>query len=999
MMRNRIHDLLAGIGATLALLAVVVGVPVALATTVGWPLPRSLPSAGGVVTALRYGQVPSSTVLASLGLLLWVTWALTVASIGAEVVAVARGTVARGLPGVAGLQALATRLVAAVMLLLPLATRAAAAPAPPPAPIVASDVDDAHVTPATEPADDRVMWIVQPRESLWTIAERLLGDGRRWHEIVELNTGRAQPDGGRLRAGDTLIHPGWRLALPADARTPSPTPATLRVEPGDDLWELAERHLDDGDRWRELYEANRGRTQPDGERLTDPDLIRPGWTLRLPAVDEPGGRADPERERPDATPGPGRPDARVANGRAASGAAPPAVPDTPARRGDIPTGDNASARPRTRTAAPEPSLPGEGRADQGGESAAATAPIAERPVTPSTIRRLERAAEQDPTLRPTAAQRRAGPAADEALAIGGAAVLAAGLVGLIVQRRRHWLRRRSQAGVPAPVDPETAELERWLRSMAEHDLAQRVDRVTRLLTDLAGHLEPAPPITAIELGERTVLHLRSSDHTPPPGLAASGDGRRWLLAPEREVAQPDATRRHLPALVSCGQTAEDALVMADLCGGPALGVTGPDAQVREALTSWAAELASTGADVGVELVVVGPHDPLVERLARVTIVDDLHAALTRVRRVLDEASDGDTGRIVVLCGFAPPDTTLDTLLAHADDPRVAVVLPSDSMPRRLVLEDHRVALEPDGLSLATPRWLTPDDWDRFGDLLRQPAPTYAPELVPSPLTARGTRVDWAPSFDGDDDDAPIVTVGVLGPVVVDGQPAPLGPDALALLTWLAVHRTGADPTTIQETLWPTAPSDGSRLWAACEDITALLADGVNRPIVHTDDGRLELADAVGADVARFDVLLRRLDAASPATQARRMAEALALVRGEPFSDGADWAHADGLAVATAARVTEVAHRLAMHALAVLDVDRAAWAVERGLWAVPGCELLFRDRMRIADACGDPAAVDAAMDELRVHLDGAWPSAETERLHAQLGRGRARRMSDDLPDAM
>jgi hypothetical protein len=306
-------------------------------------------------------------------------------------------------------------------------------------------------------------------------------------------------------------------------------------------------------------------------------------------------------------------------------------------------------------------------------------------------------------------------------------------------------------------------------------------------------------------------------------------------------------------------------------------------------------------------------------------------------------------------------------------------------------------MEPDGPSLVTPRWLTPDDWDRFGDLLRQPAPAYAPELLPSPLAAPGRASDMMPTVD--DDDAPAVTVGLLGPTVVDDQPVPLGADALALLTWLSIHRTGADPATIAAMLWPTAPADGSRLQAACSEITALLRDRVDTPLVHTDDGRVELADAVGTDAARLDALLRRLDDAPPAAQARRMSEALALVRGEPFSHGAGWAHADGRAVATAARVTEVAHRLAMHALAVLDVDRAAWAVERGLRAVPDCELLYRDRMRIADACGDPAGVDAAMDELRERLDGAWPAAETERLHAQLRCDRRAAPPEDIPDAM
>lgn len=1017
-MRTR-HDLLTGAAATVTLLVLVVGVPVALTLAVGWPLPRALPSPDAVVTALRYGRVPSSTVLNSLAVVLWVVWMLTVISIGGEVVAVAKGTVAQRLPGLSGLQALATRLVAAGMLLLPMAGRAVAAPAPPPVPVVAAEAEATPAKASEEaPARGHAMWTVQPRDSLWTIAEQALGDGRRWQELLELNVDRAQPDGGRLRAGDTLIHPGWKLALPPDARPPTPTPASVRVARGDDLWELAERYLDDGDRWPELYEANRGRRQPDGRRLTDPDLIRPGWELVLPAraaragSDAPpvarGARDDDAVGRP--SPGPLRSGPKD---DAPSRTVPHA--DTPRHHRSPQDGDLTRTEPRANAAGPH--SPGAGVAGPDTSDTDATdaetagadaadpetssddAPVAGRPVTPSTVRQLQRAGSGQIPARDTAAVTRPDRSpAHEALAIAGAAVLAAGLVGLIARRRRHWLRRRAQASVAAPVDPETAELERWLRSMADHDLAQRVDLVARLLADLLEGRSEMPPITAIELGERTVVHLAAAHLDPPEGLTADDDARRWLLAPECEVMQPDAARRHLAALVSCGRTDDGALVLSSLCGGGALGLSGADPQVREVLTSWTAELASTGADVGVQLVVAGPHDPLVERLARVAIVDGPDAAVARVRRLLDEAADDRDGHVVVLCGAAPPGPALAELVHLAGDARVAVVLPSEATPRQLVLGGDRVRLEPEGWSLVTPRWLTPDDWDRFGDLLRQPAPSYAPELLPSPLAAPGAPLDWATVLDDDPEEAPVI-VGLLGSLLVNDVPVPLGVDAASLLTWLSVHRTGADPATIHATLWPTAVDGDGRLTAAVDELTALLLDRVHGPLVHTDDGRVELADTIGTDLARFDTLVRRLDTAPPATQARRLTEALALVRGEPLSDGADWAQADGLAVATAARVTEVAHRLAMHALAVLDVDRATWAVEQGLRAVPGCELLFRDRMRIADACGDPAGVDAALEELHGHLDGAWPAAETERLHRQLRRPTRVDASDDLPDAM
>ncbi|WP_052721113.1 S8 family serine peptidase [Actinoplanes rectilineatus] len=53
-------------------------------------------------------------------------------------------------------------------------------------------------------------------ENLWEIAERFLGDANRAGEILELNAGRVQPDGGRLANPNRLVE-GWHVVLPWDA--------------------------------------------------------------------------------------------------------------------------------------------------------------------------------------------------------------------------------------------------------------------------------------------------------------------------------------------------------------------------------------------------------------------------------------------------------------------------------------------------------------------------------------------------------------------------------------------------------------------------------------------------------------------------------------------------------------------------------------------------------------------------------------------------------------
>ncbi|RPF19497.1 LysM peptidoglycan-binding domain-containing protein [Myceligenerans xiligouense] len=163
-------------------------------------------------------------------------------------------------------------------------------------------------------------YTVQPGDSLWRIAQETLGDGTRFKEIAHLNYG-AQQDDGRALDGSHWVRPGWVLTLPDDASGSSVhqvadvahvseaasisevRPAETRdvtVERGDTLWEIAEEQLGDGTKYSELYEASRSTTQPDGRKLTDPDLIYPGWQVTVPATEEAEKAAsdvDPAPER------------------------------------------------------------------------------------------------------------------------------------------------------------------------------------------------------------------------------------------------------------------------------------------------------------------------------------------------------------------------------------------------------------------------------------------------------------------------------------------------------------------------------------------------------------------------------------------------------------------------------------------------------------------------------------------------------------------------------
>ncbi|RIV40216.1 hypothetical protein [Micromonospora radicis] len=77
---------------------------------------------------------------------------------------------------------------------------------------------------AAAPAETGKYYVVGPpvngqREYLYNIALLTLGNGNRFREIVELNRGRVQSDGGTFTDGVELA-PGWVLVLPRDADGP-----------------------------------------------------------------------------------------------------------------------------------------------------------------------------------------------------------------------------------------------------------------------------------------------------------------------------------------------------------------------------------------------------------------------------------------------------------------------------------------------------------------------------------------------------------------------------------------------------------------------------------------------------------------------------------------------------------------------------------------------------------------------------------------------------------
>jgi hypothetical protein len=220
---TRGRDVRSGLSALLALVALVVAVPLGLWAMAGWPLPTSIPSWTTISDALGSSNVPDEVLVKALAVVCWLIWVELLASVLVEAVALVRGRKAADVPLAGPLQKMAGRLVAAVAILLVLSAAKAdaphaAAPRPLLSPGAAVVLDLAAAEPTAAPAVQPGLpsYTVQPRDTLWDIAEQHLSDPMRWQEIWNLNRDHQQVDGKTFTNPD-LICPGWTLTMPADA--------------------------------------------------------------------------------------------------------------------------------------------------------------------------------------------------------------------------------------------------------------------------------------------------------------------------------------------------------------------------------------------------------------------------------------------------------------------------------------------------------------------------------------------------------------------------------------------------------------------------------------------------------------------------------------------------------------------------------------------------------------------------------------------------------------
>lgn len=581
------------IGAGAVLVALIAVPPIFLVTAIGNPWP-----AGGVTWS---APLTDQALLGLLAVLLWAFWAQMVVCFAVEAWAtVSDRAVDVRLPVLGVQQDLARVLIGAILtstVAAPIAaglvthnadaavgdpatrtspSSTSAAPAPRDA--AGAAVEERSVTSGTGAASSQtraetsrdatapeaepvsVTVTVERGDTLWSLAEELLGDGEQWTAIATANAGETMVDGSVFTSANS-IRAGWQLRVPgvqpdqvsreaargtAAASGPEAR-ETVRVEAGDTLWGISEEQLGDGARYPELVEATRELTQPGGDRLTDPDHIEPGWTVAtgrgVPAQQPTGstGRTAPDPE----------PEAASEETSAASGGGIDRSPD-----GVL--SERGASRP--------------GQAAVSGSTSTAAAP-------------------------------QAGPAAGEGVTVlrallAGAACLSVGVLGLVaVNRRRQWRGRRVGRAIASTPTPLSG-VEQAIVEAGSRQAQSDVEFLDRALRHVAACCQatgvPVPQLGAAVVGgeDLTLLFTEPAVGEAPEGWKGTEDRRAWILSRSTFLDDDlDAQAAPYPALVSVGLDDGDRTWLLDLEALGVCGVRGDRIQVADLMRFLVAELA------------------------------------------------------------------------------------------------------------------------------------------------------------------------------------------------------------------------------------------------------------------------------------------------------------------------------------------------------------------------------------------------------------------------
>lgn len=944
--RPRLAELARGLMAFVVLVALVLGMPAAL-----WGLGGSLQPFEGRgpsnVFSVLTGPDDGSLFLAAMLLVAWVAWLVVAASVALEVVAFTRRVPTLRLPLMRLPQQGAAALVATAALLVTSGSPFISAPVARPVAVALLDLRDppaasipavlepktAASRPVTDPSHPTVE--VRRHDTLWSLAESHLGSGERFREIVALNLGRPQPDGGALTDAG-WVYPGWVLRLPTDARRTSESPAAgspvpvevYTVRPGDTLSEIAADELGDGQRYGEIYKLNEGHRQPDGLRLSDPDEIRPAWRLAMPVTSVKPGGVHRGATLPPAPP----PERRQLSDQPA----PPAiVSETP-----------AAPTPASHGAEPAPARVG---AEDHGSAA-------------------------------------------QSLGLGLGTIAAAGLVWELRRRRRLQQRSRRLGERIAMPEGDTAAVEARVAKTASPVTVETVrDALRALMASCLAAKRKLPDVVLVRVSSSSlILELRDDDPDAVPPFVALTP-RSWRLEGPTP-SRPDGADPY-PALVNLGVDGDDVLLL-NLESVGTLRLVGPAPRVDDVLRACAVDLAVgplSGAatltfaacfpelartlDPGKARHVLSSKQAEREIGVRTETTQTLLAASgavdVRSARSLDVATDVTLPEVVVADGplhECPSAWSGVSAIVVDEGPSGGWVVALDV--------GSGATLQPLGLPFE-PQALSQVDFEHLVSLLTTAQmESTAPSVTNGEAGERAVVSSALPEvpetvLDLRDDVPAPPRVLVLGKVQVERADDEAAPHrrrrATELIAYLALH-PGASAPEIDEALWPSKRIDKTTrnpFVSRARQWLGRSPEGEPYLPLVVDGGAYQLRPDVSCDWHDF-VRFTQLGLASGADGSMALTAALDLVRGRPFL-GVDpatytWAEAETQEMISA--VVDVAHVLSGMRCEAGDYRAAQEAAAKGLLAEPCSELLYRDAMCAAVAGGDRDEVERLSARLR-----------------------------------
>ncbi|MFD6490993.1 BTAD domain-containing putative transcriptional regulator [Streptomyces sp. NPDC059944] len=929
--RRTFGDFVKALGAFVALLVLLVGVPGALAVSVGWPLPHGAPQMDWLQR-----EISVSTFINALTVIVWFAWAQFTACVLVEVKAALSGVgMPNRVPGAGASQLLARQLVAALLLV----SAAAASFTPGLSQLGQSLEGSQHGSVAA--AQQTPGLFGQQQEQAASSAAAAVAE-----QAADAADAAAHADGaGATEHGDTKY---YRIQPPEGRHH-------------DSLWEVAQRHLGDGRRYKEIYQLNKDRTQPDGSKLSEASLIRPGWILEMPG-DARGGELV---EMPDAAP-------------EVSQQVQQQIHDY-AKTGDQQRGGAA------------------GRQNEQGDRDTAHIHVPQqRPAGQPAAGGDER---REPA--PAEAAQAARGSEDSGLTFGlpealvGAPLLAAGLLGALGRRRRQALWQSAlgavggRRGMEPPVPTgSAADAQDALLVGADPEGVRLLDLSLRgLASALAAESRPLPTVYAAWLGGNGDLHLQLAQPAgkPPTPWQLGQDQTFWMLArADAEQYEEVDTAAPYPGLVSLG-TMDDSRLLLNLEAVPGIvSLSGSAADRAGVFASVAAELATNGWSDRMTITLVGFGEDLTPLApSRLRHLDDVEAlvetmeAETRQRRGALGAAGHDsvlTGRTgpaqhtrwaphLVLLATEPSAedaVTLAELAADAGRLGIGYLvgtesgdLPGAAWEMEITGEGKLLApllgLELDAQLLPVAQQRAVVELFVEADPERDPdGPTTTPPFLVD-ISEQGRPAVYARL---------VGSYEIIGLDAPDGERSPLLHEALALLL---LHREGVHPRVLSAALWPRGVTDDVRdaLVERLRDWLGADPDGTAR--LGTDEaGRLTLAKSVVSDL---DVLRSLYHEAtqgkgvdSRVVRGRLLTDALVLVRGPLLADRPQgrygWLTHEIIDAQLPLLVADIGLALSAFHLEKDRAEKAIEALNASMNSAPRDERLWNELLRATHATGD-----------------------------------------------